>query len=110
MIAALVVENRTYWRLWYVDVIEFDGAHFESSLAPTALLASSGLRRRLDEVKRSKALRVDPEMAFVAVYMHLFNYFLVETLFGGQGHYGATDEQAVRFISDLFLNGMTSGG
>ncbi len=109
VIAEVVRENPAYWRLWYVDIIEFDGAHFQSVLSPSMLLASDGLRRRLDELRDTHALRVDPQKAFIAVYMQLFNYFLVEILFGGQGHFGATQRDAVRFIADLFLHGMTRG-
>ncbi len=106
VIGELIRANQSYWRLWYVDVIEFDGAHFQSALAPAALLRSPGLQGRLDDLRQTGALRVDPEAAFVAVYMHLFNYFLVEIIFGGQGHYGANHREAARTIADMFLHGI----
>jgi hypothetical protein len=40
------------------------------------------------------------------VYMHLFNYFLVEKLFGGKNHYGVEQGVAVDGIAHAFLNGL----
>ena len=47
-----------------------------------------------------------PELAFVMVYMHLFNYFLIETVFGGDEHYGVRENQAIDTIADVFMHGM----
>lgn len=105
-IRTVVREHRAYWLLWYVDILEFEGKHFRSTLAPRALLKSPGLKRRLAELARTKALRVEPEVAFVMVYMQLFNYYLVETIFGGRDHYGVPESRAVAAIADVFLHGM----
>jgi AcrR family transcriptional regulator len=102
----VVQEHRAYWLLWYVDVIEFEGTHFRSSLAPQSLLESAPLKKRLAELARGKRLRVEPGLAFVMVYMQLFNYFLVETIFGGKNHYGVPESRAVAAIADVFLHGM----
>lgn len=102
----LVRSNRAYWLLWYIDIVEFEGQHFRSQVAPKALLGAPGLRRRLESLRDGQALRVDPDVAFVMVYMHLFNYYVVETLFGGEDHYGVPEDQAVQAMVDVFLNGM----
>ena len=107
-IQALIERDRSYWLLWYIDVLEFDGAHFQSALAPDAILKHEGLDARLAELGREGTLRVAPELAFVMVYMHLFNYFLIEVVFRGDHHYGAPHEQAVGAIADVFLHGMLS--
>ena len=105
-IRTVVREHRSYWLLWYVDVLEFEGKHFRSTLAPQSLLESPGLKKRLAELEKTKALRVEPAVAFVMVYMHLFNYFLVESIFGGKDHYGVPESKALATIASVFLHGM----
>ncbi len=102
----LIESHREFWLLWYVDVIEFDGAHFRSQLAPKALLGQPELRERLDEIAAEGLLTLEPDLAFSMVYMHLFNYFLVETLFAGSLHYGVSHDAAVRAVATVFLDGM----
>jgi AcrR family transcriptional regulator len=104
----LVKHNRAYWLLWYIDVVEFEGKHFRSQVAPKALIGAPELQRRFEELRRSGALRVEPELAFVMVYMHLFNYYCIETLFGGQNHYGVSEEQAISTIAEVFMSGILS--
>ncbi len=105
-IAKLVRENRAYWKLWYIDVLEFGGKHFKSQLAPKAVIADPLLRARLDQLRARRELTIDPDLAFVMVYMHLFNYFLLETIFGGRAHYGVPEYQAVEAISSVFVRGL----
>jgi AcrR family transcriptional regulator len=105
-IGALVRTHRDYWKLWYVDVLEFDGKHFRSELTPQALIKSPALKRRLRELRAQKRLRVDPEQAFILVYMDLFNYFLVEVLFGARDHLGVPERDAVRAMVEVHLHGL----
>jgi AcrR family transcriptional regulator len=105
-ISRLVRENRAYWKLWYIDVLEFGGKHFKSQLAPKAVITDPLLRARLDRLRDRRELTMDPDLAFVMVYMHLFNYFLVETIFGGRAHYGVPENQAVEAISAVFMRGL----
>lgn len=104
----LVVRHAAYWKLWYVDVIEFGGAHFQRELRPANLLAHPAIQARLRELRRSGAVRGRPELAFVITYMQLFNYFLLETLFSGRGHYGVSEDEAVSAIADVVLHGVLS--
>ena len=105
-IRILIRENRSYWMLWYIDVLEFDNKHFRSQLAPKALIAQPELRARLAQLKGKRILRIEPELAFTMVYMHLFNYFLIETVFGGDEHYGVSETKAIDAIADVFLHGV----
>ncbi|MGE0871460.1 MAG: TetR/AcrR family transcriptional regulator [Kofleriaceae bacterium] len=102
----VIRHNRAYWMLWYIDVLEFEGKHFKSQLAPKALLGQRELQARFDELRTQGVLRIDPELAFVMVYMHLFNYFLIETVFGGDEHYGVREAKAIDAIADVFMHGM----
>ena len=105
-IKTLIRENRSYWMLWYIDVLEFDGKHFKSQLAPKALIAQPEVRARLAQLRGKRVLRLEPELAFTMVYMHLFNYFLIETIFGGDEHYGVSEAKAVDAIAEVFLHGV----
>ena len=105
-IKALVRNNREHWLLWYIDVLEFDGKHFKSQVAPKTLIHEAELRTRFAELRKQKLLRVEPELAFVMVYMHLFNYFLIETVFGGHEHYGVSEARAIDAIADVFAKGV----
>jgi hypothetical protein len=51
-------------------------------------------------------LRTDPEHTFTMVYMQIFNYYIVETIFSGEQHLGVSDEEAIRNMTDVFLHGM----
>ncbi|MGE0547180.1 MAG: TetR/AcrR family transcriptional regulator [Kofleriaceae bacterium] len=102
----VIRHNRAYWMLWYIDVLEFEGKHFKSQLAPKALLGQRELQARFDELRTQGVLRIEPELAFVMVYMHLFNYFLIETVFGGDEHYGVREGHAIDAIADVFMHGM----
>lgn len=106
----LVRQNRAYWLLWYIDVVEFEGKHFRSQVAPKALIGAPELQQRFQALRATGALRVDPELAFVMVYMHLFNYFCIETLFGGSNHYGVPEDKAIEAIADVFMNGVLTRG
>jgi len=109
-IKQLIKKHRAYWLLWYVDVIEFHGRHFQSRLAPENVLALPEMKRRVKLLRARKLLRIPPEQAFLMVYMHLFNYSLVEILFGGHGHYGVADDKAVRHMTKVFLGGLLVPG
>jgi hypothetical protein len=49
---------------------------------------------------------IDPAVGFTAVYMQFFNYFLVEKLFGGNRHFGLTDEQVIKQLTDMYCRGL----
>jgi hypothetical protein len=38
--------------------------------------------------------------------MQFFNYFLVEKLFGGNRHFGLTDEQVIKQLTDMYCRGL----
>ncbi len=103
-IRQLIEEHRDFWLLWYVDVLEFQGRHFGDRFLHD--LQHPVLEARLAEVDRQGRLRVEARIAFRMVYMHVFNFLLVEILFGGRGHYGVPADQALEAITDVFLRGI----
>ncbi len=104
----LVGEHSDYWLLMYIDVLEFDNKHFRKMFDGLA----GKLRRRyaayFAELKRRNGLcdGVDPAVAFTAAYMQFFNYFLVEKLFGGNRHFGLSDDRVIAQLTEIFCRGV----
>lgn len=105
-IKQLVHRHRAYWLLWYIDVLEFGGKHFQGQLTPEAMIPRGALEARFEALREEQTLRVDPELAFIMTYMQLFNYYLVETVFGGREHYGRPESEAVAGIAEVLLHGV----
>jgi AcrR family transcriptional regulator len=104
-IGRVVGENLDYWRLMYIDVVEFRHKHFIHSFREIA----GGLRTYAGAViHRSKVAfpeGVDPSLAYTAIYLHFFTYFLAEELFGAKRHLGMSDEEAVDQLVLLYTGG-----
>ena len=87
-IGRIVSENLDYWRLMYIDVVEFRHKHFIHSFREIA----GGLRTYANAVIRESKVAfpsgVDPSLAYTAIYLQFFTYFLAEELFGAKRHLG----------------------
>lgn len=103
----IVYDNPDYWRLMYIDVIEFGNQHFAGTFRHLAANAKRHLGDRLKgAVRRPGWSGVDPALAFTAIYLQIFTYFLVEKLFGGRQHLGVPDRQAVAQLIRLYTQGL----
>jgi AcrR family transcriptional regulator len=106
-VKALVNDHYDYWLLMYIDVLEFQNQHFRRMFEGL----SDRLRRRFAgsfaDLRRSNALQdgVDPAVVFTAAYMQFFNYFLVEKLFGGNRHFGLSDDEVITSLAATFAQG-----
>jgi hypothetical protein len=104
----MVNDHHDFWLLMYIDVLEFENRHFRKMFEGLV----HNLRRRFatqfDELKSCGAVHadVDPAVGFTAVYMQFFNYFLVEKLFGGNRHFGLTDEQVITQLTEMYCRGL----
>src|SRR3569832_226924 len=109
-IKKMVNDHHDFWLLMYIDVLEFENLHFRKMFDGLA----HNLRRRFAgqfaELKSCGAVYgdIDPAVGFTAVYMQFFNYFLVEKLFGGNRHFGLTDEQGITQLTDMYCRGLLS--
>src|SRR5271169_5948518 len=87
-IGRVVSENLDYWRLMYIDVVEFRHKHFIHSFREIA----GGLRTYSAALFRNAkvpfAPGVNPGLAYTSIYLHFVTYFLIETLFGAKRHLG----------------------
>jgi TetR/AcrR family transcriptional regulator, transcriptional repressor of aconitase len=108
-IKKMVNDHHDFWLLMYIDVLEFENRHFRKMFEGLV----ENLRRRyasqFEELRKRGAVHsdVDPAVAFTAVYMQFFNYFLVEKLFGGNSHFGMSDEQVIEQLTGLYCRGLS---
>lgn len=107
-IKEMVNTHHDFWLLMYIDVLEFENRHFRKMFEGLV----HNLRRRFatqfNELKKQGRVHadVDPAVGFTAVYMQFFNYFLVEKLFGGNRHFGISDERVIKQLTDIYCRGL----
>lgn len=109
-IGRIVSENLDYWRLMYIDVVEFRHKHFIHSFREIA----GGLRMYANAmIQKSKVTfppGVDASLAYTAIYLQFFTYFLAEELFGAKRHLGMSDEEAIDQLVLLYTGGRVTPG
>ena len=103
----IVYKHPDYWRLMYIDVTEFGNKHFAHSFRQ--------LSKNLEELAggypaEEKDVRtgVDRPLAYGAIYLQFFTYFLVEKLFGGKQHLGLPEEQTIEQLIGIFKFGIAA--
>jgi len=99
----IVYDNPDYWRLMYVDVTEFGNRHFAHSFRRL-----SKLLEKMAGGYQSTTVRagIDPSLAYAAIYLQFFTYFLVERLFGGKQHLGQPESIAIEQLIRIFREGI----
>ena len=106
-IRKIVYDNPDYWRLMYIDVVEFGNRHFAHSFRNLAANMEHLLGDRLRAASSRGPWRgVKPALAFTAIYLQFFTYFLVEKLFGGKQHLGVPDQEAVAEMIQMVTHGI----
>lgn len=99
----LIDRHGDFWLLMYVDVTEFGNRHFKRFFTGLTDQFRDHFAKEFAVSARRKSLRgVDPVFAFAALWMQLFNYFLVERLFRGSRHLGKSDEEVIEAFSELY--------
>lgn len=110
-IREIVYKNPDYWRLMYIDVVEFRSQHFAYTYRSLAQNMKQRLGRRLREAtRRGPWNEIDPALAFTAIYLQFFTYFLVEKLFGGRQHLGVPDDRAIAQLIRMQTQGVWRNG
>jgi AcrR family transcriptional regulator len=106
-IRSFVFEHADYWKLMYIDVVEFNNRHFAQSFHNVPEQFKWRLDAELNEVSANPAwCGIDPGFVLATIYMQILTYFLVERLFSGNQHLGVSDDTVIRRIIDLALNGI----
>lgn len=100
---SIVYENPDYWRLMYVDITEFGNRHFADSFRQLSKALA-----KLAGGYQVAGLRpgIDPALAYAAIYLQFFTYFLVEKLFGGKQHLGQPEAAAIEQLIQIFRDGI----
>ncbi|MGB8012007.1 MAG: TetR/AcrR family transcriptional regulator [Terriglobales bacterium] len=108
VIREIVYDNPDYWRLMYIDITEFGNQHFAGTFRSLAKNMKQRLGPQLEASTRTGTWNrcVDPALAFTAIYLQLFTYFLVEKLFGGKQHLGVSDDRAVTQLIKIATEGL----
>ena len=111
-IREIVYENLDYWRLMYIDVVEFGNEHFAYTYRSMAKNMKQRLGPRLREATRRGQWNgdIDPALAFTHIYLQFFTYFLVEKLFKGEEHLGMPDDRAIEQIVKMLTEGIWRNG
>ena len=107
-IGQMVEEHEDFLTLVYADIAAFGGRHarpFYEGLADRFRILLSA---RFAELKAEGRVApgADPAVAFTAVYMQFFNYFVVERMIGARRHMGLSDPQAIDALARLFREGV----
>jgi AcrR family transcriptional regulator len=114
VIREIVYDNPDYWRLMYIDITEFGNKHFAGTFRSLAKNMRERLGAQLEASTRNGKgtwnRGVDPALAFTAIYLQLFTYFLVEKLFGGKEHLGMSDDRAVAQLIKIATEGIWHPG
>jgi AcrR family transcriptional regulator len=110
MAGELVNEHADFWLLMYIDVLEFQNRHFRKMFDGLSDRFRKVFGAKFEEAEKRGDLRtgVEAGSVFTAAYMQFFNYFLVEKLFGGNGHLGLSDDQALNSLTKIFAYGTLS--
>jgi hypothetical protein len=92
----------------YIDVLEFENRHFRKMFEGLVHSLRRRFATQFAELKSCGAVHADcdPAVGFTALYMQFFNYFLVEKLFGGNRHFGLSDEQVIKQLTDMYCRGL----
>ena len=112
VIREIVYDNPDYWRLMYIDITEFGNRHFAHTFRSLAKGMKARIGPELQEATRSGLWNsgIDPALAFTAIYLQVFTYFLVEKLFGGKQHLGMSDDRAIAQLIRMATEGLWRGG
>ena len=110
MAGELVNNHADFWLLMYIDVLEFQNRHFRTMFDGLSERFRKVFGTKFKEAQKRGDLRtgVEAGSVFTAAYMQFFNYFLVEKLFGGNGHLGLSDDQALNSLTKIFAYGTLS--
>jgi AcrR family transcriptional regulator len=111
VIREIVYDNPDYWRLMYIDITEFGNRHFAHTFRSLARGMEKRIGGRLQAATRTGPWSgLDPALAFTAIYLQLFTYFLVEKLFGGKQHLGMSDDRAIAQLIRMSTEGLWRKG
>ncbi|MDJ0838875.1 MAG: TetR/AcrR family transcriptional regulator [Acidobacteriota bacterium] len=107
-IEEVVLENKAYIMLIYIDVIEFQGEHIRRFYADMADNFRKVFGPGFEDPQRKRSFNpdADPLFAVMLTFRFFFQYFLVETSFGVDNHFGLDLKEVIAKAKQLLLHGL----
>ena len=106
----IVFSMPDYWRLMYIDVVEFRNRHFAGTFHQFSKKVEAALGERLQSsTRRGTWSGVDPALAISAIYLQFFTYFLLQKVFNIKEPLGMSDRKAVSQIIRMVTEGLWQG-
>ncbi len=105
----IVYSEPDYWRLMYLDVAEFGNRHFAHSFRDLSRNLRDFIGEPVRLANNGRGRPVDASLAFTAIYLQFFTYFLIEKLFGGKRHLGFPEQEAINQLIEIFSFGVHPG-
>jgi AcrR family transcriptional regulator len=102
-----VEESASYFKLMYIDVVEFDGKHFKNAFSNLDKKFKDVLKLRFKEIGLlGSSADIDPSFVFITIYLNFYQYFILSKLFGATDIYGPlSDQKVVTKMIQLFKSG-----
>jgi AcrR family transcriptional regulator len=102
-----LVQTRAHALLVYVDVIEFDGKHMSRFYNDSTARFEAYLRTPAGQAMSSQLREgVAPLSALQIGTRFLYNYFIVEVLFGVSNNLGRDTRQVMSEVTDMLNSGL----
>jgi AcrR family transcriptional regulator len=103
-------EHQTYFKLMYVDVVEFEGKHIRETFSNLDSKFREAMTERFKEIGFLGRKRdIDPSFALVSIYLSFYQYFILTELFGASKIFGARSEsQVIAGLIEMFKTGINN--
>jgi AcrR family transcriptional regulator len=106
-VRAMVYDDGQYILMMFIDVVEFKNRHFADLFRDIPARFRHLLGPALDRATaRPGWCGLQPEFALATIYFFFFNYFVIERQMRGNQHLGASDEEAIDRLIELFSDGL----
>jgi len=106
-----VLRYSDYFKMMYIDVVEFDGIHIKDVFSNLDEKFTSVIGARFKEIGLlGPDKSIDPCFAFITVYMGFYQYFILSKIFKAQNLFGAhTEKEVIKKIGQIYSKGIFHG-
>jgi AcrR family transcriptional regulator len=97
----------SYFKLMYVDVVEFNGAHIKEVFSNLDEKFRQVMEKRFKELGLMGEKKIDPAFALTTIYLSFYQYFILTKLFGATKIFGKkTDQQVIEGMINILFYGI----
>ncbi|MES2964860.1 MAG: TetR/AcrR family transcriptional regulator [Bdellovibrionota bacterium] len=103
-----VESHESYFKLMYVDVVEFDGVHIRETFSNLDEKFRGAMGVKFQELGLlGRERNVDPSFALVSFYLSVYQYFIITRLFGASKVFGKrSEQQVIEGLIEIFRRGI----